>query len=204
MAMIVLDRDVQREIIRDRQARRIDRYDEVWDGIYIMSPIADIEHQVLVQGLAMTFGGALGHIPGVLVLPGCNVSDRPDKWEKNYRVPDSVVFLPGNPAKNKGSHFLGGPDFAVEIISRHDRSRKKLDFYAKVGVRNLLLIDRKPWSLELFGLSDGVLKLLGKAGVDSPQPLMSTVLPLSFRMVTGPNRPTIEVTQTADARRWLI
>ena len=91
----------------------------------------------------------------------------------------------------------------MEIISPHDRSRKKLDFYAKVGVKELLLVDRKPWALELYRLTDGELKLAGKSTLDDPQALTSQVLPISLRLLPGDPRPTIEVTQTADARTWL-
>ena len=77
--------------------------------------------------------------------PGCNVSDQPERWKRNYRCPDVAVFLPGNPAEDRGTHWYGGPDFAAEVHSRFDRSRKKFGFYAKVGVRELLLVDRHPW-----------------------------------------------------------
>ena len=54
-----------------------------------------------------------------------------------------------------GTFWYGGPDFAVEVISPFDRSRKKFEFYARVGVRELLLVNRKPWSLELYRLDRG-------------------------------------------------
>ena len=84
------------------------------------------------------------------VFAGCNVSDQPKRWKRNYRCPDVAVFLPGNPAEDRKTHWFGGPDFAVEIISRFDRSREKFGFYKSVGVRELLLVDRHPWALELY------------------------------------------------------
>ncbi len=133
-----------------------------------------------------------------------NISDQPADWSKNFRCPDVAIYLPGNPAQLKTAYWYGGPDFAVEVISPRDRSRKKLDFYAKVGVREMLLVDRKPWSLELYRLSDGELKLVGKVTPDPAQSLISQVLPVSFRLLPGDPRPTIEVTQTEDSRQWLI
>ena len=62
----------------------------------------------------------------IRIFPGCNVSDRPKRWKKNYRCPDVAVFLPGNPAEDRETHWFGGPDFAVEILSPYDRSREKL------------------------------------------------------------------------------
>jgi Uma2 family endonuclease len=204
MAAIILDRDLERSIIRNRQLTGADRYDEVWNGIYVMSPIANNEHQFLSGKLTSAFDQALSGVVGVLVYPGVNVTDRLDDWTKNYRCPDVVVFLPGNPARDQRTHWYGGPDFAVEVISPRDRSRKKFDFYAKVGVRELLLVARKPWSLELYRLTDGELKLVDKISPDPSQSLTSQVLPVSFRLLPGEPRPTIEVTQTADARQWLI
>jgi Uma2 family endonuclease len=204
MVMVVFDPDQAKELIRDRRRRGADRFDEVWDGVYVMSPLADNEHQQVSTLLSASFIQALSGRRGVQVFAGLNVSDRSEKWRKNYRCPDVAVLLPGNPSKDMGAYCLGGPDFAVEVIGRNDRTRKKLEFYAKVGVRELLLVDRKPWSLELYRLVKDRLTLFGKIGPDPQQSLTSEVLPLAFRMIPGDSRPTIEVTQTEDARQWLI
>lgn len=204
MALLVLDPDEAKALIRKRRAMGVDRHDEVWEGVYVMSPIANLEHQYLGYKLTSALEQALGGVAGVLAFPGVNVSDRVDKWTKNFRCPDVAIFLPGNPAQPQKAHWYGGPDFAAEIISPRDRSRKKLDFYAKVGVRELLLVDRKPWKLELYRLADGALKLVGTITPTSLQPLVSQVLPISFRLLPGASRPTIELTQTQDGRRWLI
>jgi Uma2 family endonuclease len=143
-------------------------------------------------------------VEGVQAFPGVNVSDRPEDWKKNFRCPDVAIYLPDNPAKLMGAFWHGGPDFAAEVLSPRDRSRKKLDFYAKVNVRELLLVDRKPWALELYRLTDGELKLVGKIAPDPSQSLRSEVLPVSFRLLPGDPRPTIQVSQTEDARQWLI
>ena len=36
-------------------------------------------------------------------------------------------------AKNCRTHWLGGPDFAVEIVSEDDRTRDKIPFYSESG-----------------------------------------------------------------------
>ena len=204
MAMIVLDRDLEKRLIRKRRAIGSDRFDEVWDGVYVMSPVADNEHSDVIADLIFVFKSALLGLPGVRVSAAVNLSDREDEWRKNYRCPDLAVFFAENTARDKGSHWLGGPDFAVEIVSPRDRSRKKLDFYAKVGVRELLLVDRKPWALELYRLIDGGLKLVGKLTPDPTGSLSSEVLPVSFRLLPADPRPMIEVTQTQDGQRWPI
>jgi Uma2 family endonuclease len=203
MALLVCDREAEREIIRDRRARGIDSFDEVWDGVYVVSPIADNEHQYTGGKLYVALDDALSRLPGVRVYPPINVSDRPEKWKKNFRCPDASVFLPDNPAEDRVTHWYGGPDFVVEVVSPYDRSRKKLGFYAKVGVKELLLVDRKPWSLELYRLTDGELKLVAKLVPGDPTSIGSEVLPLSFRLIPGEPRPSVEIAHAVDGRSWI-
>ena len=204
MTMVISDRDEQRELIRQRRGTGADHHDEVWNGVYVMSPNADNEHFDLAAEFVFVVKSALPDRKRIRVTGGANISDRSAKWTKNYRCPDLAVFFPDNPAKDMGTFWFGGPDFAIEIISPNDRSRKKLGFYAKVGVRELLLVDRKPWSLELYRLIEGQLTLVGKLTPDDPQTLTSEVLPISFRLRPGEPRPTIEITHSTDARSWLI
>src|SRR5207244_1984588 len=145
MAVLVLDPTEQRRLKRARRLSGADRFDEVWNGVYDMAPLANNEHQYLATNLAAVIGTAIVQPDEGQVFAGCNVSDREVNWEKNYRCPDVAVFLKGNPAKDCDTHWFGEPDFAVEIVSPGDRSRKKLSFYASVGVRELLILDRKPW-----------------------------------------------------------
>jgi Uma2 family endonuclease len=204
MKVLVLDTYEQKRLIGRRRSRGIDKPDEVWDGTYIVFPPWDNEHQLLRGLFAFAITQIIGRSKDQKVYCGINVSDRRESGMKNIRCPDVAVYLPDNPAEDCATHYRGGPDFAIEIISRNDRARKKLDFYAKVGVRELLLIDRKPWSLELYRWIDGVLTLVGKTTPDPAQTLTSAVLPISLRLLPDASRPKIEVTQTADARQWLF
>ncbi len=126
------------------------KYDETWDGVVIMAPLPNIEHQDLQAGLVAALYGLL-HAAGLgKVYPGVNVTDRHDDWRQNYRGPDVVVYQNGNPAINKGSHWIGGPDFLIEVISPAEDPLAKLEFYAAVGTREVLTVERDPWALELF------------------------------------------------------
>jgi Uma2 family endonuclease len=204
MPMVAFAREQLKALIRERQSTGADRFDEVWNGVYVMAPSADNEHFDLSSEWNFIIKSVLPDRNAARVHSGPNISDRTTRWTKNYRCPDIAVFFPNNPARDMGTFWFGGPDFAIEVISPEDRSRKKLGFYAKVGVRELLLIDRKPWSLELYRLTDGELKLVGMSTPDQAQSLTSQVLPISLRLLPGDPRPTIEVTQTEDARQWLI
>ncbi len=157
-----------------------------------------------LQGrLAWAFQNALVSTPA-MVYPGLNVSDRADDWTKNFRCPDVAVVLPGGIARDCDTYHLGGPDFVVEIISLHDRSRDKLSFYGRVNMRELLLIDRDPWALELYRLHDGELKLAGQSRLDQADVLPCTVLPLTSRLIPGDPRPRIEVRHTDCVQEWLV
>jgi len=41
MSMVSVEPGELRRIIRQRQQSGGDRYDEVWEGVYVMSPLAD-------------------------------------------------------------------------------------------------------------------------------------------------------------------
>jgi len=133
MATLVTDTYVEDRIKAERAVSGADRFDEIWDGVYRMSPLANVEHQQLVARL---FGilQAVVDLAGLgESLPGVNVSDREEGWLQNYREPDVAVILPGNPARDCGTHWCGGPDFLVEVLSPNDPARDKRPFYAGIG-----------------------------------------------------------------------
>lgn len=203
MPILIIDPSDQKRLLKRRRLMGGDRQDEVWDGVYIFMPLGDNVHQELATNLAAALKPALVELGQARVFAGCNVSDQPEEWKKNYRCPDVAVFLPGNPAPDRGSYWFGGPDFAVEIMSPYDRSRKKFAFYARVGVRELMLVDRKPWRLELYRRNEAGWDLVGKSEPDQSAVLASAVLPLTFRLIPGIPRPQIEVTQADGVARWM-
>ncbi|MDQ3440699.1 MAG: Uma2 family endonuclease [Planctomycetota bacterium] len=204
MELVVTDPDLRERLIAERQASGGDRFDEVWEGTYVMAPLANDEHQGIQTGLAAVFQIVVGWPGAGLVRAGVNVSDREEGWEHNYRCPDVVVILNGTSARNCNTHWVGGPDFAVEVRSRGDRTPQKLPFYASVNVRELLVIERHPWFLELYRLADGELAPVGRCAAGDSETLNSEVLPLSFRLIPASPRPTIEVTHQESGQHWSI
>jgi Uma2 family endonuclease len=202
---LVLDRDFSRQLIRERQKRGIDLFDEVWDGVYVMSPLASLEHQDLVLAFAGIFQEVVMK-PGLgRVHPGANVSDRRANWKRNYRVPDVVVVLNDGRAIDCGTHWFGGPDFLVEIESPDDDITKKIPFYSKIGVRELLIVDRDIRALRLFRLTEGQFILVGQSGPKQAAWLESQALPLAFRWRANRSKPHVEVKRTAGrAGQWLV
>ena len=195
---------LKRKLFENRRANGGDRYDEVWDGVYVMSPLADSNHQRLAGRLGTILDIVLGLTGMAEVFPGINVSDREKGWKQNYRIPDVAVLFPGGRGRIAEALCVGGPDFVVEIMSRGDRSRQKRGFYAAIGVRELLIVDRRPWGIELYRLDEGKLNLVGKSTRDEPQILVSEVVPLRFRLIDEQGEPKIEVVHRDGEPVWVV
>lgn len=202
MATVILDPREAQLLIDERRARGLDGRDEVWEGTYMMAPIANNEHQGLLLGLALALTETVAVENLGKVYPGVNVARHADNWKHDFRVPDLAVYLQDNPATDCDAFYHGGPDLAVEIVSRHDRSRDKIGFYAEVGTRELLIIDREPWQLELLRFADGAAAAtaIAKAG---EEPVNSVALPLSFGLIADDARPVV-VVRHQDGREWRI
>jgi len=204
MTTMIIDPWLEKNLQAQRRTTGADRYDEVWEGTYMMTPMPNDEHQEIVSRLTSIFEEVVGW-PGLgKVRPGVNVSDRESDWKQNYRVPDVAVFMADGKAKNRDTYWLGGPDFAVEILSPDDQTRQKLPFYEKIAVVELLLVDRNPWSLELFRYRNGTLTTAGNCTLKQDAVLASDVLSLTFRLVAADIRPHIEVAQTDGPKQWLV
>jgi Uma2 family endonuclease len=206
MPMLIHDRDLERRLIARRRRLGHDRLDEVWEGVYVMSPLADDEHQAITTRLAAILDLAVGIEHAYQVRAGINVSDRTEGWKQNYRCPDVAVFLPDTHAVCHGVFWHGGPDLAVEIRSKGDRARKKRGFYAAVGTRELLIVDRGPsWGLELYRLREGRLESVGRATAENGVVLVSEVVPLAFGLESVPGRrPAVRVEHADGARTWRV
>jgi Uma2 family endonuclease len=192
------------DLIAERETTGSDRFDEVWEGAYMMTPLANDEHQQIANRIAYILQN-LVEWPGLGdVRTPTNLSDREEGWEHNYRVPDVAVFLKAGKAKNHGTHWSGPADLLVEIISPGDKSREKLSFYAAIGVREVLLVDRDPWALELYELHDSTLQLMNRDTLEQPARISLAVLPLDLRLQPGATRPAIEVMHRGTPDRWLV
>lgn len=200
--MLLLDPAQIEELIRARQERGVDRYDEVWDGVYVMPPLANNPHQILVS----RFNTILDHVIVMEgrgeVVPGANVSDRREDWEHNYRCPDVLAVLKGGQAIDCGTHFFGGPDFLVEIQSPGDDTELKIPFYSKIRVKELLIVHRDTRQLRLYRHDGNELKLVAPA---DGKWLTSAIVPLAFRRQVLRSGPRLEVRRTdGKADKWVF
>jgi Uma2 family endonuclease len=203
--VLVKDNDQADELIRERKRKGADRYDEVWDEVYVMPSMPSLDHQRLVHDLSILLdvvvkGPRLGEI-----YPGANVSDRAADWKENYRVPDVVVVFNNSRAIQHQNHIQGGPDFLVEIESPGDDSEEKVPFYGQLGVRELLLIHRDKRTLRLLRLEGQELVLVQPSLLEGQRWLVSAVLPLAFRRKLRGKKPATEVRRTdGKPGRWTV
>ncbi|MGW8256789.1 MAG: Uma2 family endonuclease [Thermoguttaceae bacterium] len=204
MAVLITDPRLEDQFIEERKLHGSDRWDEVWEGVYIVTPLPNNEHQEIVSDLIYLFNeivvrGGLGK-----VFPGVNLSDVNGEWKDDFRGPDVAVFLKTGKAIDRGTHWCGAADFLVEIISSGDRTREKIPFYNRIGVVELLVIDREPWALELYQRRDSRLQLAAKSTLEKSEILSSVALPISFQLVPGQPRPQIAVAQIDGKGQWII
>lgn len=204
MTAIIHDPLLEKSLLEQRRATGADRYDEVWEGVYHIGPPANDEHQQLVTRLSYILEDVIGW-PGLgQVRAGINLSDRAEDWEYDYRFPDVAVFFHDGAARNLGTHWMGPADFLVEVVSPRDETRQKLPFYQRLCVRELLIIDRQPWRLELWRHESGVLAKVAECEPDSAESLHSQIVPLTFRLLAAEPRPQIEVAHPESGRRWSL
>jgi Uma2 family endonuclease len=200
--VLVLDPDVAAKLLKEREAADCTR-DEVWDGVTVIMPEADIEHDDIAGLFYRVFWAVFGADPANRVHFRVNVSDRVVDWKKNYRIPDTAIFLAGNRSQRCAAHYVGGPDMALEVVSPDDRSRDKLDFYASIGTREVLIVDRDPWQMELYQLADGRLRLIGTSWPQGGHPLSSSVGPLTFQLIPADTRPKVKIVHTETGQEWV-
>ena len=55
MTTLIIDPVWEEMVLEERRANGADRFDEVWDGVYIMSPMANNEHQAIGTRLAAIY-----------------------------------------------------------------------------------------------------------------------------------------------------
>jgi Uma2 family endonuclease len=203
MAVLVLSPYWTERVLAERQANGANVRDEVWDGVTVIMPEADNEHDDLVGFFRFVFRTVFSpelrhHVHGPV-----NVSDQPSNWRQNYRIPDVSVFRAGTASENRRTHWFGGPELAIEVVNPDDKSRDKLDFYAKVGTREVLVLDRDPWQLELYQLRGGKMHPNGTGKPGDGVVLVSSIGPLKLELVQAEPRPKVKITHSETGQEWI-
>ena len=118
------------------------RWDEIWDGLLHMVPQPSARHQRFAMELALVFA-PLAKAAGLVPLYETGLF----KTDTDYRVPDQTYARP-ELLTDRGVE--GAAELVVEILSPGDETYDKLDWYAGVGVAEILVIDPESLAVELF------------------------------------------------------
>lgn len=123
-----------RELIEQRRAQGLDRFDEWWQGVYRIVTGPSPEHGRLVIRL----GGLLDEratARGLAAAAPVNIGvDKVDA-----RVPDLAVYRPDT--ERTSPAFLATAELVVEVLSPGEQPGQKLDFYAAHDVVEYLEVD---------------------------------------------------------------
>jgi Uma2 family endonuclease len=132
------------ELLARRRALGQDLFDEVWEGEYHMVPAphrrySEVDHELagILRPLAKR-AGLQGAGPA-------NVGE-----PNNYRVPDQSYYADRNPQV-----FNPTAEIVIEIVSPDDESRQKFDFYFRVGVKEVGILDPAFRTVEWYERGDG-------------------------------------------------
>ncbi len=133
-------------LIEERRRTGVDRFDEVWEGVYVVNPPPSYRHSTiagLVLGLLEPHAVARGLVARREVGVG-----RAD----DHRIPDIVVADVAN-LDDRGHHLLSA-HVAVEILSPSGRVDKR-PFYLEHGVAEVVLVDPSSGEVEWFAAGAG-------------------------------------------------
>jgi Uma2 family endonuclease len=173
-----------------RKRTGIDRWDEVWDGVWYMTPAPTLEHQRIVDGMIRFLAPLLELTKRGMLVSGINVLQHAEGWW-NYRIPDLTFVATGR------EHILcedgvraAGPDAVIEIRSPGDDTYEKLSFYAAIGTREVVIVDRDTRLVEIRRLVAGALAPIEP---DADGRLLAETMGVRFRRLDGqPPRLRIE------------
>lgn len=145
--------DVSPEELARRKLTGVDRWDEMWEGVLHMAPAPSRAHQRILGELIAFLLPLLKRDRRGTLHSGINVFDEASPRE-NYRIPD-LTFVAANRESVLAEDGIrgGGPDAVIEIRSAGDESFDKLPFFASLGVREVIVIDRDTKKPEIFRLA---------------------------------------------------
>lgn len=141
------------EELEQRKRLGLDRRDEMWEGVLHMNPAPLSEHQrVLVKLVAFLDPLLTQQKRGQLLLE-VNVFDEQSVGQ-NYRIPDLSFLSAGREALlTRDGVRGGGPDVVIEIRSPDDETYDKFPFFIKLGIPEVVVIDRDSKIPEVYRLA---------------------------------------------------
>jgi Uma2 family endonuclease len=118
------------ELLERRRLWGADVYDEVWEGVLHMNPMAHGRH-AMIQAQLLALLTPIGRVAGLTALGNFNLGEPDD-----YRIPDGGLQRAGS-----GELYYVTAALVIEIVSPGDETWNKLAFYAAHEVDELLIVD---------------------------------------------------------------
>jgi len=131
-------------LIERRHRLGLDHHDEVWNGVYHVTPAPNAPHSLTGGQLAMLLGEA-ARAKGLYVGLEFNLG-----VENDHRIPDLGIHR-----ERPTGAWLPTAALVVEILPPGDRSWDKLPYYAAHDVGEVLLVDPATHSVDWLALGDG-------------------------------------------------
>ncbi len=145
-------REVPGSWLAERARLGLDRFDEVWEGVVHMPPAPGREHQSLGSELLIVLGPIL-KTRDIRIQYQTEVH-RPGSGGSDYRIPDLVAFRDDQPGMALIPRGIeGGPLAVIEILSPDDETYEKFDFYAALGVAEIIVLQPVTREVEVYRLA---------------------------------------------------
>jgi len=191
--------------VLERRRLGLDILDEEWEGVYHVTASPSFGHQQVQDGLVRFLGTLLesrGGPPspsGLRRAGGTVVSDfnvfRENARKRDFSIPDLLFVAAGRENIIADDGIRGGaPDAVFEILSPNDESYAKFAFYAAIGVPEVVVVEPKARTAEVWRLADGRYERV-PAGGDGA--VVSERIEISLRTIPG-NPPRLEVVDRRD------
>lgn len=168
--------EVPESLLEERRLTGMDAFDELWDGELHMAPTASSAHGRLGRDLFLVLEPEARRRGLESFFDGTGLY----RTAHDYRVPDQQYVRPET-VTDRGTGE--GADLIVELRSPGDESFAKLDWYAALQVREMLVVDVATREVHLFAGVDGRPVLVGP---DANGVVRSRVLGVGFTTVDGP------------------
>lgn len=183
--------EIPSELLADRARQGVDVFDEMWEGELHMAPPPSAEHQRIGGELFIALHRA-AEAAGLVIRYETGLFDPTAAEDSDYRVPDLVIFAPSQ-SSERGVE--GGAAVVVEIRSPGDESLDKITFYQRLGVREIIVVDRDTKEVRQWRRLG---RVLVEAQHDEGGPVVLSELAVTLDAVDG--RLAVET----DAGRTLI
>ncbi len=146
-------REVPQRWLDERARLGLDRYDEQWEGVLHMGPAPGFVHQDVAGGLYAFLKPLLAE-RGIRVLYETEVH-RPGAGGSDYRIPDMVFFRAEATELITARGLQGAPLGVLDIRSPDDETYEKFEFWARLGVPELIVIEPEARRVEIYRFAGG-------------------------------------------------